>query len=141
MIWYDGGKLPPRPPELENERELPNNGILFVGSEGKILCGEKSSPPRLIPESKMKAYERPEKILPRSIGHHKEWIQACKDNKPKDAKTGFWYSGPFTEALLVGNLAVRLGRLIEWDAENMRSPNAPEADNYITKFYRMGFEI
>ncbi len=141
MIWYDGSKLPPRPQELENGRELPNNGILFVGSEGKILSGEKAAPPRLIPESKMKEYKRPEKTLPRSVGHHKEWIQACKDNKPKDAKAGFWYSGPFTEALLVGNLAVRLGRLVEWDHENMRSPNAPEADNYITKFYRNGWSV
>jgi hypothetical protein len=68
-------------------------------------------------------------------------VQACKDNKPQDAKAGFSYSGSFTEALLVGNLAVRLGKRIEWDAEEMRATNAPEADNYITKFYRAGWTL
>jgi hypothetical protein len=89
----------------------------------------------------MKEYGKPPKMLARSIGHHKEWIQACKDNNPKGALGGFAYSGPFTEALLVGNLAVRLGRRIEWDTKTMRSTNAPEADNYITKFYRAGWSI
>jgi len=141
MVWYDGGKLPPRPPELEESRKLGDNGILFVGDKGKILCGGWSGPPRLIPESKMKEYKPPAKTLPRSIGHHKEWIEACKAGKPQDAKAGFWYSGPFTEALLVGNLAVRLGKRVEWDAKMMRSPNCPEADNYITKFYRLGWDV
>jgi len=141
MIWYDGGKLPPRPPELEEGRKLEDNGILFVGDKGKILCGGWSGPPRLIPESKMKEYKRPAPTLPRSPGHHKEWIEACKAGRPEMAMAGFWYSGPFTEALLVGNLAVRLGRRVEWDARTMRSPNCPEADNYVTKFYRAGWDI
>jgi predicted dehydrogenase len=141
MKWYDGGKMPPRPPELEEGRKIDTNGIMFVGDKGKILCGGWSGAPRLIPESRMQEYERPEKTLPRSIGHHAEWVQACKDGKPKDAMAGFWYSGPFTEALLVGNLAVRLGKRVEWDAETMRSPNCPEADNYITKFYRAQFDL
>ena len=141
MKWYDGGKLPPRPAELEEGRKLDGNGILFVGDKGKILCGGWASPPRLIPESRMREYERPEKTLPRSPGHHREWIDACKAGKPEMAMAGFWYSGPFTEALLVGNLAVRLGRRVEWDSRTMRSPNCPEADNYVTKFYRTGWRI
>ncbi|MCX5645620.1 MAG: Gfo/Idh/MocA family oxidoreductase [Phycisphaerae bacterium] len=141
MVWYDGGKLPPRPPELEDGRELGDNGILFVGDKGRMLCGGWSGAPRLIPESKMKEYKRPAPTLPRSPGHHKEWIEACKAGKPQDAKAGFWYSGPFTEALLVGNLALRLGKRVEWDAKTMRSPNCPEADNYVTKFYRLGWGI
>ncbi len=141
LVWYDGGKLPPRPQELEEGRDLGDNGIMFVGDKGKILCGGWSGPPRLIPESKMQEYQRPEKTLPRSIGHHKEWIQACKDNNPKGALAGFEYSGPFTESLLVGNLAVRLGKRIEWDSEKMRATNTPEADNYINKFYRVGWTI
>ncbi|MFQ6036133.1 MAG: Gfo/Idh/MocA family protein [Sedimentisphaerales bacterium] len=141
LVWYDGGKLPPRPEELEERRKLGSNGILFIGDKGKLLGPSHAGVPRLIPESKMKEYGRPPRMLERSIGHHKEWIQACKDNKPENAKSGFWYSGPFTEALLVGNLAVRLGRPVEWDAKKMRSPNAPEADNYITKFYRLGWTL
>jgi len=141
LVWYDGGKLPPRPQELEQGRELGDNGILFVGDKGKILCSGWSGPPRLIPESKMQEYDRPEKTLPRSIGHHQEWIQACKEKNPAGALADFAYSGPFTESLLVGNLAVRLQKRVEWDCETMRSPNCPEADNYVTKFYRYGWTL
>lgn len=141
MVWYDGGKMPQRPEELEQGRELDDNGILFVGDKGKILCGGWAGAPRLIPESKMKEYKRPEKTLPRSVGHHREWINACKDNNPAGAMSGFAYSGPFTESLLVGSLAVRLQTRVEWDSKTMRSPNCPEADNYITKFYRHGWTL
>ncbi len=141
MVWYDGGKLPPRPDDLEEGRNLGDNGILFIGDKGKLLGGSHAGVPRLIPESHMKEYGRPPKTLPRSPGHQKEWIEACKAGKPEDAKSGFWYAGPFTEALLVGNLAVRLQKRIEWDAAKLRSPNCPEADNYVTKFYRTGYNI
>jgi predicted dehydrogenase len=141
VIWYDGHKMPPRPPELEPDRKLEDNGIMFVGDKGTILCGGWAGAPRIVPESKMQAYKRPPKTLPRSPGHHKEWIQACKDNNPKGAMAGFEYSGPFTEALLVGNLAVRLGKKIEWDARKMKATNAPEADQYINKKYREGWAI
>ncbi len=141
LTWYDGGKMPPRPPELEEGRNLDGNGIMFVGDKGKILCGGWSGAPRIIPELKMKEYKRPEKTLPRSIGHHKEWIQACKDKNPKGALAGFEYSGPFTEGLLVGNLAVRLGKHIEYDAKNMKATGIPEADKLINKEYRKGWSI
>jgi predicted dehydrogenase len=140
MTWYDGAKLPPAPAELEG-RKLGDNGILFVGDKGKLLGGSHAGVPRLIPESRQKEYGRPPKTLPRSPGHHKEWIEACKAGKPEDAKSGFWYAGPFVEALLVGNLAVRLQKRVEWDSAKMRSPNCPEADNYITKFYRAGYDF
>jgi predicted dehydrogenase len=140
MVWYDGAKLPPTPPELEG-RKLGDNGILFVGDKGKLLGPSHAGAPRLIPESRQKEYGRPPKTLPRSPGHHMEWIEACKAGRPEDARSGFWYAGPFVEALLVGNLAVRLQRRVEWDSVNMRSPNCPEADNYITKFYRNGYRL
>ena len=141
LIWYDGSKMPSRPLELDRGTDLDKNGILFVGDRGKLLGGGWADSPRLIPEAKNKAYGKPPKVLARSPGHHKEWILACKANKPEMAKAGFEYSGPFTEALLAGNLAVRLGRRIQWDAEKMTSPNAPEADNYVTKFYRIGWDF
>ena len=141
MVWYDGGKLPQRPPELEADRSLGDNGILFVGEKGTMLCGGWAGPPRLIPETKMQAYERPEKTLPRSVGHRAEWIQACKDHRPEDSKAGFAYSGPYTEALLVGNLAVRLQKPIQWDSAAMKATSAPEADRLIRKTYRDGFGI
>ena len=141
MKWYDGGKLPPRPEELEEGRNLGDNGILFVGDKGKLLGPSHAGAPRLIPESRMKEYGRPPKMLERSIGHHEEWIQACKDGKPQNAKSGFWYAGPFTEALLVGNLAVRTGKRIEWNSKKMKVTNVPEANQYVSKTYRAGWEI
>ena len=140
MTWYDGGKKPADPPELQG-RSLKSNGIMFVGTKGKIVCGSHAGSPMLLPEELSRSYKKPEKMLERSPGHHKEWILACKEGNPLKAKAGFWYSGPFTEALLVGNLAVRLGKRVEWDSKTMRSPNCPEADNYVTKFYRAGWEI
>jgi predicted dehydrogenase len=141
LFWYDGGKLPPNPPGFEQGRQLADNGIYFVGERGTMLCGGWSGPPRLVPESKMRDFEAPPKTIPRSIGHRAEWIRACKEGKPADAKAGFAYSGPFTEALLVGNLAVRLQKRIEWDAAAMQATNAPEADRLIRKTYRDGFGI
>ena len=75
----------------------------------------------LFPASRREEFQRPPKTIPRSSGHRAEWIQACKDRKPEDAKAGFAYSGPFTEALLVGNLAVRLQKRVEWDSANLRA--------------------
>jgi predicted dehydrogenase len=141
VLWYDGGKQPPRPPELEADRSLGDNGIYFVGEKGTMLCGGWAGAPRLIPEAKMQAYEKPPKTLPRSVGHRAEWIQACKDRKPADAKAGFDYSGPYTEALLVGNLAVRLQKPIKWDSAAMKAADAPEADPLIRKTYRDGFGV
>jgi len=141
MTWYDGGKLPPKPRDLEEGLRLGGNGILFVGDKSSLLGGGHAGTPRIIPDAKRKEYGKPPKTLPRSPGHHQEWIDACKAGKPEDAKSGFWYAGPFTEALLVGNLAVRLQQRVEWDSKTMRSPNCPEADNYITKFYRVGWSI
>ena len=141
VFWYDGGKKPPRPAELEPDRELRDNGIYFVGEKGTILCGGWAGAPRLIPESRMKDFQRPAKTIPRSIGHHAEWVQACKDGRPEDAKAGFAYSGPYTEALLVGNLSLRLQKPIQWDAAAMKATNAPEADRLIAKSYRDGFGI
>ncbi|MEI7730954.1 MAG: Gfo/Idh/MocA family oxidoreductase [Verrucomicrobiota bacterium] len=139
--WYDGGKMPPKPKDLGDDFDLPDNGIYFLGTKGVIVCGGWCGMPKLFPDSLRNSFELPPKTLPRSIGHRAEWVQACKDRKPEDAKAGFAYSGLFTETLLVGNLATRLQKRIEWDAANMRAKNAPEADAIIRKVYRKGFGI
>jgi hypothetical protein len=141
LTWYDGGKMPPNPPGFEPGRQLADNGIYFVGEKGTMLCGGWSGPPRLVPESKMKDFQGPPETLSRSIGHRAEWIRACKEGKPAGAKAGFAYSGPFTKALLVGNLAVRLQNRIEWDSTAMKATNAPEAEPLVHKSYRDGFGI
>ncbi|MBN1844464.1 MAG: Gfo/Idh/MocA family oxidoreductase [Sedimentisphaerales bacterium] len=140
MTWYDGGKLPKEPPEMEGLK-FRDNGIYFVGSKGGILCGSHAGTPVIKPESLRKATPKPQQMLERSVGHHAEWIDACKANDPKMAKAGFEYSAPFTEALLVGNLAVRLQRRIRWDAAHMKAVNEPEADILINKKYRDGFRV
>jgi predicted dehydrogenase len=141
LTWYDGGKMPPRPSDLPDGTELSDNGIYFVGDKGTLVCGGWSGPPTLYPESRCQEFQTPPATIPRSIGHRPEWIEACKAQRPEDAKAGFDYSGRFTEALLVGNLALRLQKRIEWDAANMRASNAPDADALIHKRYREGFGI
>jgi predicted dehydrogenase len=144
MTWYDGGRKPEAPADFEGKYSLSDNGVLFVGDKGSMIGGGTSGmggTPRLFPASRRKEFAEPAKTIPRSIGHRQEFVQACKDNKPQDARAGFWYSGPFVEALLVGNLASRLQKRIEWDAANMKATNAPEADALIHKTYRQGFGI
>ena len=141
IIWYDGGKKPPTPEHAKGQFNLSDNGIYFVGDKGTMICGGWSGEPRLFPAARRKEVGKIPESIPRSIGHHAEWIKACKDHKPQDAKAGFWYSGPFCESLLVGNLAVRLQKRIEWDSANLKATNAPEADELIRKKYREGFGI
>jgi predicted dehydrogenase len=143
LHWYDGGILPARPEELEeDERQLnAEDGIIFVGDKGKMLVngwgGEK---PRLIPERRNQEYKRPPKTLPRSIGHHKEWIEACKHGSP--TRSNFDFAGPLTEAVLLGALCIRHGgeKLI-WDSVNFKITNAPEANNLLHYEYRKGWKL
>jgi len=140
--WYDGGLLPPRPREFEADRELPReNGILFVGDNGKIFMeGEGGETIRLIPESRMQDFKQPPKALPRSIGHHREWIESCKGNG--ETESDFLFAGPLTEALLLGNIALRFGgRELHWDAEKMKITNIAEANQFLQVRYRQGWTL
>lgn len=142
MVWHDGGKLPPRPPGMEEGRNLDDNGIYFVGSKGVMLAGGWSGAPRLVPSERMRDFVRPAKTIPRcKVGHRVEWIDACLHGRPEDALSGFHHSAPFTESLLVGLLALRHDGRIEWDAANLRATNFPEADALIHKTYREGFGL
>ena len=141
VYWHDGGKMPFKPEHVGDEMDLSDNGIYFIGDKGTMVCGGWSGAPRLFPEQRRKEFQLPPKTIPRSPGHRVEWVQACKARKPEGAKAGFAYSGPFTEALLVGNLATRLQKRIEWDAKAMRATNAPEAEVLIRKHYRQGFGL
>jgi predicted dehydrogenase len=140
--WYDGGLRPPRPALLEPERDLdPEDGILFVGDRGEMLVeGWGGERPRLLPESRQRAYERPAPTLPRSIGHHQEWVRACKEGTP--TASDFRFAGPLTEAVLLGMVSVRLhGARLEWDAERLLVRNEPEANGLLHYPYREGWEL
>ena len=87
----------------------------------------------------MQAYQKPPKMLQRSVGHHREWIEACKGGERAGAN--FDYAGPLTETVLLGNIALRTGEKLYWDSENMRVTNVPEANNYIHREYREGWSL
>ncbi len=133
LTWYDGGLKPARPDELEQQRDMGASGVLYVGEKGKLMNG------RLIPESRMKAYKRPPKTLARSIGHYKEWLEACKDGK--EAGSNFDFAGPLTEVVLLGNIAIRMGKRLIWDGPNMKVTNVPEANEYLHRQYRQGWTL
>jgi predicted dehydrogenase len=139
LKWYDGGLMPPRPRELEEGRRMGDEGIYFVGEKGVIKMGGWAESPRLIPESKMKAYKRPPKTIPRIRGHHRNWIDACKGGNP--ASSNFDYAGPLTEMVLLGNVALRTGKKIDWDGPNLKATNAPEANKYIKPVFRKGWRL
>ena len=142
--WYDGGLLPERPADLEPERRMPESGTIFVGSKGKMWCETYSESPRLIPETAMQAFTRPAKTLPRvpegRPGHEKNWLDAIR-NKGQ-AVGHFDYAGPFTESVLLGNVALRFpGERLMWDAANMKVTNKPEADQFIQHAYKPGWTL
>ena len=142
LTWYDGGLMPPRPEELPHDLKMGDTygGALYVGSKGKILCGSHGANGlRIWPEKRMEEYQRPPKTLPRSIGHYKEWIRACKGGEP--AESHFDYAGPMTEIVLLGNVAVRAGAKLNWDSENMSFPNFSEADQFLHRAYRDGWSL
>jgi hypothetical protein len=142
--WYDGGLKPPRPPELEEGRDLTHEdeegeGLLFVGDSGKILCGFNGSNPHLIPQTKMDAYKQPPKTLPRSPGNEREWLNACKGDKTKPGGN-FEFSGMVTETLLLGNVALLAGERLHWDRANLKV-SSDAAQKWVKPERRKGWEI
>lgn len=116
-------------------------GVVFKGDKGAIMCGVYGNSPRLIPESAMQAYERPEKTLPRIKGSlENNWIQAIKNGEL--ASADFSYSGPLNELALLGNVAKRFpNRKLLWDNENMKITNFDEANAWVRRPYRKGWSL
>ena len=141
--WYDGGLKPPFPVELEHDRRYASGGCLFIGTKAKIVVsGDYCNSPYIIPEARRKEIGKPPKMLERSPGHVEEWVMAAKGEKSIDfPKSNFSYAGPFTESILLGNIALRLGRRLEWDGASMTVTNVPEANQYINKQYRSGWKF
>lgn len=135
LTWYQGTEKPA--PWREGRIPKWDSGVLFVGSDGMLLSDY--SKHKLLPEEKYKDFTRPKPNIPDSLGHHKEWLHACKTGAPTTCP--FSYSGPLTEANHLGNIAFRVGRKIEWDAARLKVTNAPEAAALIRRPYRKGWSL
>jgi hypothetical protein len=132
LTWYDGGLKPARPKELEAGRRVED--VLYIGEKGTMMGH------RLIPESKMRDYGQPPKTLPRSVGHQKEWVDACRGGPP--AGSDFVrHGGLLTEVCLLGNVAVRAGKKLHWDGPNMKVTNDEQANRYLHREYRDGWTL
>jgi len=140
VVWYDGGLRPPRPVDLPEGVTMGDNGRLLVGDQGYLLGN------RVFPESRRKEIGEVPKTIPRSPGHYQEWAIACKGGKPAGAN--FDWAGPLAEAVLLGNVALRVDLRRElttakllWDAPNLRVSNLEEANKFIRREYRQGWNL
>jgi len=148
--WYDGGLKPQRPAELDHHLALPAAGVLFVGDKGKLLTkygggypfgplGTKRTGGLLLPEDTFKDFAAPGPTLRRVEDHYTEWTQACKSGAPTACPVEF--GAEMTEVALLGALALRTGRVLEWDSAAMKVRNSDLADGLIDPPYRAGWTL
>lgn len=140
LTWYDGGKKPDILATLKTADGKPldfGSGQLFIGEHGMIISDYGRN--MVLPAEKFADFKRPEPTIPASIGHHKEWLQAIRTGGPTTCN--FDYSGALTEAVMLGVVAYRSGKSLEWDAANLKVTNAPEAQQFVHKEYRKGWVL
>ncbi|MFO0918893.1 MAG: Gfo/Idh/MocA family oxidoreductase [Planctomycetaceae bacterium] len=138
LNWYDGGKRPN--PELHAPIKQGASGSLVIGEKGKIFSdNDYHGTYTLLPEDSWKDYQKPEYV--RSPGHFTEFANAIKEGKPDLALSNFANAGRLTETVLLGNVALRAGKKVEWDAVNLKVTNDSSLNQYVTREYRKGFEI
>jgi predicted dehydrogenase len=141
-VWYDGKRMPPE--DVIADAGVPTTQVaaqydlVMVGDKGKFFFKRNNTRWLITPKSVAEGFEEPPKSIPRVVDEDVEWIDACKGGPP--ALSNFANSGPFTETVLLGNLAIRLGKKMDWDGPNMKATNAPEADPLIRREYRKGWE-
>ena len=132
VVWYDGGLRPPMPNELRGWR-LPSEGVLYVGTEGVMLGSKIVNPERA------KKFADVPRALPRRGGTWKEWYEACQGGE--EAGCAFEWAGPLTEAVLLGNIAIRVGKTLEWDAKAGRFTNNQRANELLDPHYQNGWSL
>ena len=169
MHWMDGGIQPERPEELGPNEIMGDggNGVIFVGTKGKMMCDTYGANARLLPLSRNRDLKTSVKIarVPGGAGgHYKQWVEACiagyNSNEAKNLSSPFSIAGPLTETVLMGNLAIRSydlrkeraaepgrydypGRGIKllWDGDNMKITNFDEANQFVKRQYRSGWNL
>ena len=135
LTWYHGGK---QPALLSSEQAAKwKSGVLFIGEKGMVVSDY--SKHALWPEKDFVGFTPPKRFIKDSIGHHKEWIDACKTGGSTTCQ--FDYSGPLTETALLGNVAYRAGKKLVWNPKTLRATNCPEADQFIQHHYRKGWTL
>jgi predicted dehydrogenase len=149
FVWYEGQKdgkkvLPPE--DLTKGLKLVDSGSLLVGTKGILYSpNDYGAQYRLLPEKDFEGFKAPDPTLPRNgkgdDGMKAEWAQAIKENKPALAVSNFDYAAMLTETILLGNVAMRVGKKLEWDGPNLKVTNAPEAEKYIKTEYRKGWTL
>jgi hypothetical protein len=135
LTWYDGGKFPPSPRGIDLTKW--ESGVLFVGEKGQLVADYNRK--ILLPAEKFKDFQPPQPTIPPSLGHYQEWLHACRTGTP--TLCNFDYSGMLIEHNLLGTVAFRSGKKLTWDADAMRAVGCPEADPFIRRAYRNGWEI
>ncbi len=141
LFWYDGGMKPHTPEELEIDgKDLPAEGMMFVGDQGKILAGFRCEKPSLIPDSKMKSYLQGKEVVPEVNDRSDDtWIDAFR-NKTQSPGS-FLNAGPISETINLGAIALRTRKKVLYDADAMKITNVPDANKYLTREYRSGWEL
>jgi hypothetical protein len=146
MTWYDGGEKLPEDKRSYKDRlygeKARGSGLLLVGDKGSYYTpGDNGADHVLLPKEQFKDVKQPEPSLPRTKGHFTEWVEGIRANDPHKPMSNFQYAGRLTETVLLGVVALKAGKRIEWDAEEMRAKNCPEASDYIRRDYRRGYSI
>jgi predicted dehydrogenase len=141
LTWYDGGLMPNKPAELGDEELKQEGGALLIGSKGKLLHDTYGLHPRLLPKSLGDSFGKPPQKLPRIPGeaHEMNWVEAAKGKTAPSCP--FEYAARLTEVMLLGVVALRAGRKIFYDGENMRVTNLPQANDYLRREYRQGWSV
>lgn len=142
LTWTDGHYKKKQPEVLEEGRKMPASGAVIYGSKETVMHDSHGAGGlRIIPETRMKAFTRPEKTIARVKGGHEgDWIRACKDGNP--ASSNFGYGGALTEFVLLGVAAARVpGERLEWNGEQMRFTNNDTANEFVHTPYRNGWEL
>jgi hypothetical protein len=135
-FWYDGKRPPDGLVELPDGQNLPGGGSLFLGEDGAMVLPHIGGP-QLYPREKFKSYPRP-KLGPDD--HYHQWVNACLGTGKSTAD--FDFSGPLTEAVLLGNVAIRFPQKnLAWDAPNLKFTNLADADKFLRRPYRPGWQV